>query len=74
MRSVSSSIDTASDEWRRICEARTYLRQGHTTADRVDALIERIEKARGRESAAELREEMRRQWKCRRDWMTGAGR
>ena len=63
-------IDTSSEEWRRICEARTYLRQGITTPDMVDSLRRRVTEKRGDTAADELIEEMRRQWETRGDWMT----
>jgi hypothetical protein len=63
---------TFSEEWRAICEARDWLRKGYTTAARVDELMGRIAAERGTEAAEKLREEMRRQWKCRRDWLGAA--
>lgn len=61
-------MDTNSEEYRRLCEARTWLRAGHTDRKAVDALMLRITALRGLEAAEQLREEMRRQWLCRRDW------
>lgn len=60
---------TASEEWRAVCEARDWLRKGYTTAVRVDVLMARITLERSKKAADELRDEMRRQWKCRRDWL-----
>jgi DNA-binding helix-hairpin-helix protein with protein kinase domain len=57
------------EDWRRVCEARSWLRQGYTSAGLVDALIARIARHRGQQAAEALREEMRRQWRCRRQWM-----
>jgi hypothetical protein len=61
--------DTASEEWRAICEARDWLRKGYTTSDRVGALMARVTAERGEEAAKRLRDEMRRQWASRRDWL-----
>ena len=62
-------IDKASEEWRVVCEARDWLRKGYTTSDRVDALTARIALGRGEQAAHQLRDEMRRQWTRRREWM-----
>lgn len=72
---MSQAIDTSSEEWRRICEARSYLRDlardaGEPARADVDELIKRIGERRGQAAAAELREEMRRQWRVRKTWMT----
>lgn len=59
-----------SDEVRRQLlesEARTWLRKGYTTAERITALIA---KTRGTAGAARLVEEMRRQWRSRAEWLT----
>lgn len=65
---------TASDEARRrVCEARSWLRQGYTTAEKVDELMARIRRHRGDAAAAELREEMRRQWATRATWLESPG-
>ena len=50
------------EDHRRECEARTWLRMGYDTAARVDELMTRIAKHRGRQAAEALRAEMRRQW------------
>lgn len=50
------------EDYRRECEARTWLRMGYDTPARVDDLMARIAKHRGVPAANELREEMRRQW------------
>jgi hypothetical protein len=60
---------TESEEWRSVCEARHWLRQGYITSDRVGALITRITAERGEDAAKRLRNEMRRQWSRRREWM-----
>lgn len=52
-----------SEQFRRECEARDWLRRGYTTHARVDELMARIEKHRGAEAVEVLREEMRRQWR-----------
>ncbi len=51
------------------CEARHWLREGHTTPDAVDALIGRIRERRGAAAAEALRGEMRRQWARRAEWL-----
>lgn len=57
------------EDHRRECEARNWIRQGYFTANRVEELMQRIERHRGREAAASLREEMRRQWMRREEWL-----
>ncbi|WP_312382187.1 DUF7696 family protein [Stutzerimonas balearica] len=52
------------------CEARTWLRKGYDTPERIQALTELIAKRRGAVSAERLVAEMRRQWRCRADWLT----
>lgn len=54
------------------CEARHWIRQGYFERDRVDGLMETLTKHRGAEAAARLREEMRRQWACRAEWLSDA--
>ena len=56
-------------DFRRVCEARFWIRQGHTDTAAVDALMERIAKRRGLPAAESLRDEMRRQWRDRAAWM-----
>lgn len=51
------------------CEARTWLRKGYCTPERIQELTELIAKKRGNASAERLVEEMRRQWSRRREWM-----
>lgn len=58
--------------YRRECEARTWIKQGYVTARQVDELMQRIERHRGPEAAAALREEMRLQWKRREEWLEAA--
>ena len=60
------------EDYRRECEARSWIRQGYYSADRVDALMERIAKHRGSAAANQLRAEMRRQWSRRGEWLAGA--
>lgn len=67
---MSVQQDTWSEEWRRICEARHYIRKGYTAAERVKELRERIAVKRGAAAAEDLVEEMRRQWRIRDEWMT----
>jgi len=52
------------------CEARTWLRKGYDTPERIEELTELITKRRGQASAERLVEEMRRQWRLRADWLT----
>lgn len=51
-------------------EARTWLRKGYVTADKITELSALITKHRGAASAARLVEEMRRQWRRRSEWLT----
>ncbi|MBN5038732.1 hypothetical protein JY441_13690 [Stenotrophomonas maltophilia] len=53
----------------RACEARHWIRQGYNSGRWVDELITRIAGKRGAAAAEALREEMRRQWLRRREWM-----
>lgn len=53
------------------CEARTWLRKGYTTAERITDLTALIAKHRGAAGAATLIEEMRRQWARRGEWLGG---
>lgn len=62
-------MDDATEEHRRACEARHWIRQGYRNSKWVDELITRIAQRRGAAAAGELRDEMRRQWKRRREWM-----
>lgn len=55
--------------YRRECEARSWIKQGYFTASRVEELMQRIERHRGAQAAAVLREEMRQQWKRREEWL-----
>ena len=52
------------------CEARTWLRNGYDTPERIQELTEPITKRRGAASAERLVEEMRRKWRQRADWLT----
>lgn len=61
-------MDKASDQWRRITEARHYIRQGITTGPAVDALCQRIAKKRGEQAAETLRQDMREQYIKRGEW------
>lgn len=51
------------------CEARHWLREGYSTPGKVDELMQRIRAHRGAEAADQLRQEMRRQWERRAEWM-----
>lgn len=57
------------EDHRRECEARSWIKQGYFTASRVEELMQRIAKHRGAQAAAVLREEMRRQWSRRGEWL-----
>jgi len=52
------------------CEARTWLRKGYNTLERIQELTLMIAKKRGQASAERLVEEMRRQWRRRAEWLT----
>ncbi|MDR1074813.1 MAG: hypothetical protein LBL59_00450 [Xanthomonadaceae bacterium] len=62
------AIDTSGEDWRRICEARTWIRQGYISGKRVEELRVRISAKCGAEAADELVQEMRRQWRIRVQW------
>lgn len=57
------------EQWRRVTEARAWLRDGYTSAGKVDDLIRRIALKRGQVAADRLRQDMREQWRTRRDWL-----
>ncbi|AKO20302.1 DUF7696 family protein [Xanthomonas oryzae] len=62
-------IDGANMEgFRRACEARHWLRQGYTDAAKGQELRLRIAAERGYAAADLLVEEMREQWRRRREW------
>lgn len=69
-----TAAQLSDEDRRRICEARSWLRQGYTTTERVDELIGRICTHRGKVAGEALRNEMRQQWKCRQDWMVPTAR
>lgn len=58
------------EDWRRICEARNWLKRGYRSRAAVAELITRIEAMRGRDAAQRLLLEMRQQWACRESWLT----
>lgn len=66
-------MDTTSEDYRRICEARSWISKGYTDRKSVDMLITRIADKRGQEAAGRLREEMRQQWQCRHIWQGQPG-
>ena len=67
---MTPEMDTSSEAWRRVCEARHWLRQGCTSRAAVDELMARLAKhGRGAVAITALRDEMRRQWSCRREWL-----
>lgn len=53
------AIDKTSRLWREECEAREWLKRGYTTKAKVEELMIRIMKIRGKDSAEKLRENMR---------------
>lgn len=55
---------------RRVLEARAWLRDGYTTMAKVDELVLRIARIRGQAAADLLREDMREQWRQRREWQS----
>lgn len=59
---------TTQEDQRRVCEARSWLRQGYSTPERVNELMLAIKRHRGDAAATVLRDEMRTQWKCRLSW------
>lgn len=68
-RVTQASIGADQEERRRVLEARAWLRDGYTTAAKVDALMVGIRKHRGERAAEQLREDMRQQWRRRHEWM-----
>ena len=57
------------ERYRRECEARAWLRRGHTDAASVDALMRKIAAHRGSAAAERLRSDMREQWARRSEWL-----
>ncbi|MCL1552661.1 DUF7696 family protein [Xanthomonas nasturtii] len=60
--------DEETEAHRRQCEARHWLQQGYTDARSVGLLQQLIAAKRGTQAAKDLRDEMREQWKSRRQW------
>ncbi|MCL1558313.1 DUF7696 family protein [Xanthomonas nasturtii] len=60
--------DEETEAHRRQCEARHWLQQGYTDARSVGLLQQLIAAKRGTQAAKDLRDEMRQQWKNRRQW------
>ena len=60
--------DTQSEQWRAVCEARSWLKQGYTTPRMVQELHDRIRGKRGIAAADQLVADMRDQWRMRSDW------
>lgn len=65
-------MDDETERHRRVCEARSWLRQGYYSPKEVNALITRVASKRGQEAADMLQADMREQWRCRRTWWEGA--
>lgn len=59
---------TDQEQQRRVLEARARLREGFTTQWAVDDLVRRVAQRRGERAAAQLRADMREQWRIRRTW------
>lgn len=59
------------EQQRRILEARARLREGYTTREKVDELMRRVATRRGQAAADVLRQDMRDQWRCRKEWLGG---
>ncbi|OAX59089.1 DUF7696 family protein [Xanthomonas translucens] len=60
--------DEKTEAHRHQCEARHWLQQGYTDARSVGLLLQLIAAKRGAQAAQDLRDEMRQQWKTRRQW------
>lgn len=56
---------------RRVLEARARLREGYTSREKVDELMRRVAARRGQQAADVLRQDMRDQWRCRKEWLGG---
>ena len=54
--------DTYSEDWRRTCEAREWLRRLERDPVRIKALLLRIGQKRGQRAADRLRDDMRGEW------------
>ena len=59
-----------SEQHRRECEAREWLRRGYTDAHSVDGLMHKIAAKRGEAAAERLRADMREQWARRPEWLS----
>jgi len=57
------------EDYRRVTEAREWLRNGYHWPDLVEDLRKRITAQRGADAANALIREMRRQWDTRKQWM-----
>lgn len=53
------TAETCSEEFRRECEAREWLKRTHGNPQRIRELLNRIEQKRGKEAAEVLRQDMR---------------
>lgn len=54
------------------CEARTWLRKGYCTPERIQELRDLVRPKRGEAAKQRLVEEMRRQWLRRDEWLGGS--
>ena len=58
-------------QFMRECEARTWLRKGYTSQEKVAELEKLLAAKRGKNAAQAVIEEMRRQWSRRSEWLHG---
>lgn len=52
-----------------VCEARTWLRRGYCTPEKVYDLKEMLLRKRSQEAIEQLIQEMRNQWRIRHQWL-----
>lgn len=64
---TAASDSQAVEHFRRQCEARHWLAMGYGNPARIGDLMTRIAAKRGQAAADALREEMRVQWRIRRE-------
>jgi len=55
-------MDQKTEDYRRECEAREWIKRGYSTPARIKQLRKRITDQRGADAADELIIEMRKQW------------
>ena len=59
-----------SEQHRRECEAREWLRRGYIKTADVNRLMEKIEEKRGKAAADRLWNDMKEQWARRSEWLS----